>query len=116
MLGLDTETQAAYRPMQEQLEVNGHPMLDALAGLPLEHADDHIGLTKKMLSEFPAGGISYFIFHPSVDTPELRAIAPDWRARVANYDAFMSQEIKDFLKNSGIQVIGYRKLRDALRS
>ena len=89
-------------------------MLDCLTELPLEHPDDHIGLAKKRLSEIPAG-VTHFIFHPSIDTAELRAIAPDWPARVANYNAFMSLELKNFIKNSGIQVIGYRKLKDSLK-
>lgn len=113
MVGND-EAMAAYRPILEQLEAQGLPMLDGLFGMPLEHDNDHIGVAKKMLDACPAG-ITHFIFHPSVDTPELRAIAPDWRARVANYNAFMSQEIKDYIQNSGIQLIGYRALREALR-
>jgi len=35
---------------------------------------------------------------------------------VANYKTFMSKEIKDFLKNAGIHVIGYRNLRDLIRN
>ena len=111
----DNKTRAAYTALLKQLEADGLPMLDGMAWLPLEHADDHIGLAKKMLSEIPAG-VSYFLFHPSIDTPELRAIAPDWPARVANYKAFMSPEIKTFLKNSGLQVIGYGKLKSLLKN
>lgn len=83
--------------------------------MPLEHDKDHIGVAKKILSEVPAG-ITHFILHPSVDTPELRAICPDWHARIANYNAFMSNELKQFLKDSGIQLIGYRQIRNAMRS
>jgi glutamate synthase domain-containing protein 2 len=59
--------------------------------------------------------VTHFIIHPSVDTPELRAITPDWPSRVANYKTFMSKELKDFLKNSGVQVIGYRDLRNLIQ-
>jgi len=114
LMGIHDKNLDFYQPILDRLEADGLPMLDGMAWLPLEHADDHIGLAKKLLSELPAG-VSHFLFHPSLDTPELRAIAPDWRARVANYNAFMSQELKDYIKNSGIQVIGYRKLKDALR-
>ncbi|MCX6080393.1 MAG: polysaccharide deacetylase family protein [Chloroflexi bacterium] len=115
MMGINAESLADYQPILAQLEEQGLPMLDGLAALPLEHSDDHIGLAKKLLTELPVG-VTHFIFHPSVDTPELRTIAPDWRARVANYNAFISKEMKDFIKNSGIQVIGYRKIKDALRA
>ena len=114
MMGVTDESLAFYVPILQQFEAQGIPMLDGLSAMPLDHADDHIGIAKKLLSEVPAG-ITHFILHPSVDTPELRAITRDWPARVANYNAFMSQELKDFIKNSGIQLIGYRQLRDAMR-
>lgn len=114
MMGVDAELLAVYTPILNQLEAQGLPMLDGLFGMPLHHDEDHIGVAKQLLGGVPAG-ITHFILHPSADTPELRAIAPDWRARVANYNAFMSQELKDFIKNSGLQLIGYRALREAMR-
>ncbi|HSF83135.1 MAG TPA: hypothetical protein VLA49_17995, partial [Anaerolineales bacterium] len=60
-------------------------------------------------------GLTHFIIHPSIDTPELRAITPDWPSRVANYETFMRQELQDFIKNEGIHLIGYRQIRDLLR-
>jgi hypothetical protein len=115
MMGESETSPDIYIPILQQLEAQGLPMIDALVGMPLEHDEDHLGLAKKLLDEIPAG-ITHFLMHPSIDTPELRAIAPDWRARVANYNAFMNQEMKDYLKNSGIQVIGYRAVRDSMRS
>jgi predicted glycoside hydrolase/deacetylase ChbG (UPF0249 family) len=115
MMGEGETAPEIYIPILQQFEAQGLPMIDALVGMPLEHDEDHLGLAKKLLSEVPAG-VTHFLLHPSIDTPELRAIAPDWRARVANYNAFMSQEMKDYLKNSGIQVIGYRAVRDSMRS
>ncbi len=115
MMGVDDMALAMYTPILTQLEAQGVPMLDGLFSMPLEHEDDHIGVAKKILGEVPAG-ISHFILHPSIDTPELRAICPDWKARVANYNAFMSDEMKSFIKDSGIHLIGYRAIRDAMRS
>ncbi len=114
MMGIDESALAMYAPILNQLEAQGVPMLDGLFSMPLEHDNDHVGAAKKLLSEVPAG-ITHFILHPSIDTPELRAICPDWRARVANYHAFMSAELKDFIKDSGIRLIGYRAIRDAMR-
>jgi chitin disaccharide deacetylase len=114
MMGVNAESMAVYGPILSQLEAQGLPMLDGLFGMPLHDDKDHINIAKKLLGEAPTG-ITHFIFHPSVDTPELRAIAPDWRARVANYNAFMSQELKDFIQNSGLHLIGYRALREAMR-
>ena len=114
MMGVDADALAMYMPILQQLQTQGVPMLDGLFSMPLEHEDDHIGLAKKILGGVPAG-ISHFIFHPSVDTPELRAICPDWKGRVANYHAFLSDELKNFIKDSGIQLIGYRAIREAMR-
>ena len=38
------------------------------------------------------------------------------RHRVANYRAFMSDELKTYMKDSGVQLIGYRAIREALRN
>jgi predicted glycoside hydrolase/deacetylase ChbG (UPF0249 family) len=114
-MGISAEELQAYAPIMQQLELQGIPMLDGLFSMPLEHADDHIGVAKKLLSELPVG-ISHFILHPSVDTPELRAICPDWRARVANYNAFMSDELKKFIEQEDIELIGYRQIRNVMRS
>jgi predicted glycoside hydrolase/deacetylase ChbG (UPF0249 family) len=115
MMGISANELQAYAPIMDQLEQQGIPMLDGLFSMPLEHADDHIGVAKKILSELPIG-ISHFILHPSVDAPELRAICPDWQARVANYNAFMSGELKRFIERENIKPIGYRQIRNAMRS
>ena len=102
-------------PILQQLEEMGIPLVDGIFSMPLEHGDNHISVAKKLLSEVPVG-ITHFILHPSIDTTELRAIAPDWRARVANYQAFMSDELKTFIESEDIKLIGYRALKDAMRS
>ena len=96
-------------------EPMGIPMLDGILAMPLDHDRDHIEAAKRLLGGLPIG-ITHFLFHPSVDTPELRALAPDWPARVANYNAFMSDELKKFLGGEDIKVIGYRAIRNAMRS
>jgi len=101
-------------PLLQQMEEMGVPMVDAVFIMPLEHGDDHIGVAKKLFDEVPAG-ITHFILHPSIDTAELRAIAPDWPARVADYNAFMSDELKAFLESADIKLIGYRQVREAMR-
>jgi predicted glycoside hydrolase/deacetylase ChbG (UPF0249 family) len=115
-MGMDDASMAMYAPIFQQLETQGElPMLDGLFSLPLEHDYDHIGLVKKILARIPAG-LSHLIIHPSVDTPELRAICPDWKGRVANYQAFMSAALKTFIQDSDIHLIGYRALREAMRT
>lgn len=113
-IGLDPESAAMFAAFTAQLEEQGLPLLDHLVGVPLDQPDGQLELIKKMFSELPIG-VTHFIIHPSVDTPELRSITPDWPSRVANYNTFMSKELKVFLKNSGVHLIGYRTLRDLIR-
>lgn len=115
MMGVGEAERMAYSPIMDMLENMGVPMVDGILGMPLEHGNDHIGVARKLLNEVPVG-ITHFILHPSIDTPELRAITPDWRARVANYNAFMSDELKKFIESSGLKLIGYGAIRDAMRS
>ena len=115
MMSVDEEERIANAPIMQQLETMGVSMVDGIFSMPLEHGDDHINIAKKLFGEVPVG-ITHFILHPSIDTAELRAIAPDWPARVANYNAFMSDELKKFIESEDIKLIGYRVLRDAMRN
>jgi len=114
-MGLDAETAAGFAALTSQLEEQGLPLVDAILSLPLDEPEGQIDLAKKLLGDLPTG-LTHFIIHPCIDSPELRAITPDWQSRAANYQTFMSREIKEFLKNSGIQVTGYRALRNLIRS
>ena len=113
-VGLDSETATAVVALVHRLEEQGLPLVDAVGGLPLDQPDGQLEMAKKMLNELKPG-ITHFVIHPSVDTPELRAITPDWLSRVANYQTFISQEMKTFLGNAGIQLIGYHHLRALMR-
>lgn len=106
--------QEKMAPLLRQMEELGVPMVDGIFGMPLEHGNDHIEVARKLLGEIPVG-ITHFILHPSIDTDELRAIAPDWPARVANYNAFMSDELKMFIESEHIKLTGYRQIREAMR-
>jgi predicted glycoside hydrolase/deacetylase ChbG (UPF0249 family) len=107
---------AAYDArLTPELEERGVPMIDALIGLPLGGPPDHVTIAKQMIDELQPG-LTLMILHPSLDTPELRAMAPDWRSRVANYEALRSTEVRDHVRRSGVQIISYRPLRDLMRS
>lgn len=114
-MGLDSETAAMAARLVEQLEAQSVPLLDYGAGLPLDQPDGQVELAKRTFESLPAG-LTHLVIHPAIDTPELQAITPDWQSRVANYRAFMSPELRDHILRSGIKVIGYRTLRDLMRS
>lgn len=60
-------------------------------------------------------GLTHYLIHPAKDTPELRAMCAHWRHRVADYEAFCNPEILQYIKESGVHLVGYRALREAQR-
>jgi hypothetical protein len=111
--GLGGET---YPPqLWHDLQAHGMPLFDDLAMLPLHDPSDHVAIAKQIVDGL-SPGLTVLILHPAQDTPELRAIAPDWRSRVANYQACLSEELRDYVRESGVQLIGYRPLRELVRS
>jgi hypothetical protein len=115
-MGISQEMAKQAVQFGQQLEAQGLPLLDNLVSLPLDDPSDRIGRTKVVLAALPPG-ITHFIIHPSQDTPEIRAAAVrSWPSRVADYEAFRSEELRRFVRDSGLQVIGYRRLRELIRS
>jgi chitin disaccharide deacetylase len=62
-------------------------------------------------------GVTEMYVHPAVDTPELRAHAPDWEGRVDDLDLVSGTGVlAEQLRQAGAHVIGYRPLRDLQRA
>ena len=116
MMGASADELQVYEPIMQQLESMGVPMVNGLLSMPLNEPDEQVQMeaAKELLGNLPAG-ITHFVLHPSIDTTELRSIAPDWESRVANYSVFMSDELKKFLESEDIKLIGYRRIREAMR-
>lgn len=116
MMGTSAEELQAYAPIMQQLETMGLPMVNGLLSMPLNEPSEitQMEMAKDILGNLPVG-ITHFVLHPSLDTTELRSIAPDWESRVANYNVFMSDELKIFLEREDFKLIGYRQIRDAMR-
>ncbi len=110
---LDDDTAQMITGLVNTLEEMGIPLLDRLSGLELKDATDRVSQAKQALGELKPG-ITHFIIHPSKDTPELRRITGSWDCRAADYETFMKDEIRDFIKREGIQVIGYKALKDLM--
>jgi len=47
---------------------------------------------------------------------ELKACATDWQQRQRDFDFFTSEKTRRLIKDEGIELIGYRKLRDKMNS
>jgi hypothetical protein len=63
-----------------------------------------------------APGVTELSLRPAIDTPELRAIATDWRARVADEVLLVADRgLDQAVTEADVTLIGYRPLREAMR-
>ena len=61
-------------------------------------------------------GVTEIVLHPAIDTPELRALAPDWSQRVDDHHALVhADDLRRLLERADVTRIGYRQLRDLQR-
>jgi chitin disaccharide deacetylase len=116
--GLDEQSAQAGVELVKVMEAQGIPILDHLRAIHLDEYpefEERLAYAKQLFTELPPG-ITYFIMHGAVDTPELRAITADWQARVHDYRIFTSPELRDLINAQGIHVIGWRKIKKLLPS
>ncbi len=113
--GADPETAKLAARFMEELEEAGMPLEDMIAAAPLDEPQDKMGQYKNVLAGLPSG-LTHMYIHPAPDCAELRSICPDWRSRVGDFDTFRSEEMRKFIKEQGIQVIGYRTLQNLMPS
>jgi predicted glycoside hydrolase/deacetylase ChbG (UPF0249 family) len=62
-------------------------------------------------------GVTEVHLHPAIDTPELRSLAPDWAGRVDDHD-FVGEHtpLRSLARRAGVQLIGWRELRELQRA
>jgi chitin disaccharide deacetylase len=61
-------------------------------------------------------GVTELSVHAAIDTPELRALAPDWANRVDDHDVVaVDHAVRSLARRVGVELIGYRELRDLMR-
>ncbi len=110
--GYDVGSCQTFERRVLELEAAGVPTLDRILNVPLSDEDDRAEKTKMALNSIKPGQMSYFILHPSHDTPELRGICPDWRSRVMDLEMFLSGEMAEHLAKENIHMVGYRRLKE----
>lgn len=100
-------------PLRERAAKAGVLAPDHLVALPAMGSRAPLSAA---LRDLPAG-VTEFHAHPALDSPELRSIAGDWPARVDDYELYLRDEaFRDLVRSSGAQLIGYRELRELMRS
>ena len=79
------------------------------------HGKSTRGALDQLLTDLRPG-VTEIVLRPATDTPELRAVAPDWPARVADHDVAMTADsLRVLAGRRGVHLIGYRALRDLQR-
>lgn len=63
-------------------------------------------------------GLTHLIYHPSRPDPEAVAILGEERAvvRAGDWEVFADPAFKEVIEEAGVRSIGYRELRDVMRS
>jgi len=62
-------------------------------------------------------GVTELYTHPAADTPELRALTPDWANRVDDLHLLVHDAaVRAMITRGGAKLVGYRALRDAMRA
>jgi chitin disaccharide deacetylase len=113
--GVSAELAQQMVTVAEDLENQGVPLLDNIAGMPLDIPEDRLETAKQIFAGLPVG-ITHLVLHPCQDSPELRASMPDWQNRVGDYEVYQQEELRQFIREQGIHIIGNRALRDLMRA
>jgi len=96
-------------------ERQGLPVFDHLREMPVNQPTTQWpALVRRLFDELPPG-LTYLITHPARDSPELRAMAGDWRERVADFETLRDATLRAHLRRTGIHTIGWRPLRELMR-
>lgn len=70
---------------------------------------------ERALSEL-VPGVTQIDARPAIDTPEVRALAPDWPARTDDHHLLVADhDLRSLAERAGITLVGFRELRDLQR-
>ncbi len=112
---LAPEDERALMRILAESESWGLPFFDHFHVMALKRTGGGLDEARRVLTALPPGSLTYLILHPNIDTPDLRAFAPDWRARVDDYRLLTDPAFGHLLNELNITPVGMRALRDAMR-
>jgi predicted glycoside hydrolase/deacetylase ChbG (UPF0249 family) len=110
--GLDPAMVGVLLAQLDGLVATGFPVLDMI--LAAREQGDHLAVYQRLFDQVPPG-ITHLLLHPSVPGHDVEAIVDSAPYRVADYQTFLRPELKDYVTGQGIQLVGYRLLRDLIR-
>ena len=103
----------------DALTASGFPVLDHICALREEgdptDGERWLDVYRRLFDSVPVG-IAHLLLHPSVPGYDIEAVTGAAAYRIADYETFLRPELKEYVAERGIYLIGYRRLRDLLRS
>jgi predicted glycoside hydrolase/deacetylase ChbG (UPF0249 family) len=123
-LALDFRLPIRLNPRHTMRQFGMGDILSALDGNSIFYPDNFLHHGRRNIDETEAywtdvirnlePGISEIYCHPAMAREELKACARDWQQRQRDFEYFTSEKTRQLIKDEGIQLIGYRQLRDAM--
>jgi chitin disaccharide deacetylase len=120
--GHSFRTQANHEEIIARAEKKGIVMPDYIEMLPFfvpEGEEPKYQITKEAAINCIRSlkpGVTELLFHPSLDTDELKAITDTWSMRRFEFDVFWDKEIQALLQTEDIRLIQWRDLRTQQRT
>jgi len=88
----------------------GFPMLDELAtGVESVELEKRREEYKEIIRNLNPG-VNQIIVHLGLNRPEMHAITGSWLARYNDFRIFTDPEMKDFIEENGVKLIGWREM------
>jgi predicted glycoside hydrolase/deacetylase ChbG (UPF0249 family) len=113
-MGVSRSEAERYMELVSQADAAGLVAFDKRTFFPLDDLSmGRLEQARRLVGELPAG-LSLMLMHPAVDTPQLRKIATDWPARVADYELCRDDGWPRLLASAGVKMVGMRALREAM--
>jgi chitin disaccharide deacetylase len=107
--GINEDWLSAGMDASTQLSQQGAPLLDSIVDLSSADPDARLAHTRQALDDLGAG-VHLISLHAGKDTPELRALTPDWKTYVADYLTWTSQDLAAHMRDTGIQVTQWKAI------
>jgi hypothetical protein len=113
-LRLPDRQHAAGFPFRQLAAEEGVLSPDRLERVPRGHSAKVA--IDQILTELPPG-VTELVLRPARDSEELRAVTPDWPARVEDYDiAMANRHLQALATRTGLTLTSYRALRELQRA
>jgi len=107
---------ARYHESLERLEREGFPIVDHFRISPSANREGAFARAyEALLRELPAG-LTYLALHPSAPGDTEAVFPPGWaKLRMGEYRLLQDPQFQRHAGDQGFHIIGYRRLRDAMR-